>query len=115
MSNAVVKRYTFGEDNSYYYDFTLQTYVVPGNNSQIITVLMSSTNMRNKPTALIDPYIPSLIQFLANICVEHNASYDACHNYLVPYSYDDSSNIADNVHALIQKIRLESSLFHLYS
>jgi hypothetical protein len=109
MPGPIVKRYTFGNDNMYFYDFAIHTSVVPGGNP-ISTIMMSYTNVRNVPTSTIEEYIPGLVEFLANLCVEHgssydSASYDAYHNYLVPFSHQVSSNIADSVNALVQNMR----------
>ena len=106
MSDPIIKRYVFGEEGQYFYEFTLQIFVFPGGEQRIVTVMMTSTNLRNKSTTQIDPYIPGLIQFLANICFEYDANYDAYHNFLVPYSYEDSANIADKVNEAVQLLRL---------
>jgi|LauGreDrversion4_2_1035121.scaffolds.fasta_scaffold149808_1 hypothetical protein len=113
MSNSTIKRYTFGPDDMYFYEFMVHSSVVPGGGKTIVTIMMSSTNVRNVSPSTIDQYIPGLIQFLANLCIEYNASYDAYHNYLVPYSHQDSSNIADNVNARIQNIKSQSTLYNL--
>lgn len=90
-------RYSFGENNSYFYEFTLHTYNMVTTNTKIVTVMMTSTNLTNKPTELVRPYVPDLIQFLVKLCIEHSASYDAYHNNLMPFSFDESSSIADSV------------------
>ena len=109
-----LRRFSFGENDSFYYEFKLHVYSVPGKINKITTVMMSSTNLRNKPSSSIDPYIPDLIQFLAKLCVENNASYDAFHNYLIPYSRDDSANIAKNVNQAINSIQSQSSLYNIF-
>jgi hypothetical protein len=102
---TTIERYTFGDENQYYYEFNFHKYFVPGSGNVITTIMMTSTNMRTEKTSLIDPYIPDFIQFMANKCVEYNASYDGFHNNLVPYSFDDSANIADKVNIAIEQIK----------
>lgn len=104
MTSPAIIRYTFGDENQYYYEFNFHSYSVPGSNNVITTVLMESTNAENVPQSLVDPYIPDFIQFMAKLCVERNASYDGFHNHLEPYSFDDSVEIADRVNDAIESI-----------
>jgi hypothetical protein len=97
-------RYLFGENNIYYYEFTLHTYNVPNTDNKIVTVMMTSSNVANKPIEYVNQYVSELVQFLAKTCVEHTANYDAYHNHLMPFSFEESSNIADAVNATIQSI-----------
>lgn len=97
-------RYSFGENNIYYYEFTLHTYNIPNTDNKIVTVMMTSSNVANKPIEYVNQYVPGLVQFLAKICAERNANYDAYHNHLMPFSFEESSNIADEVNNLIQSI-----------
>ena len=102
---STIIKYTFGDEKQYYYEFNFNGYLIPGTDSVITTVLMISTNMGNKHTSLVDPYIPDFIQFMAKLCLEYNASYDGYHNYLVPYTFDDSINIAEQVNDCIELMK----------
>ena len=97
MSNIIVKRFLFGETDQYFYEFHLHTVIMPGSSSPIVTIMMTSNNVGNQPTHLVEPYVPSLIEFLAKLVVEYNANYDGFHNQLDPFSYEDSEIIADKV------------------
>ena len=102
---TTIERYTFGEEKQYYYEFNFHRYHVPGSDNVITTTMMVSTNINTEDTSLVDPYIPDFIQFIANKCVEYNASYDGFHNNLIPYSFDESATIADQVNIEIEKIK----------
>jgi hypothetical protein len=78
---------------------------MPNTENKIVTVMMTSSNAMNLPSSLVQPYVPDLVQFLANLCVKNNANYDAYHNYLMPFSFEESSNISDEVNAMIQSIK----------
>jgi hypothetical protein len=100
-----VERYSFGDNNQYYYEFKFHRYSVPGSDSFITTVMLISTNVSSGPTSLVDPYIPDFIQFMAKKCIEYNANYDGFHNHLEPYEFDDSADIAEQVNVAIEQIK----------
>lgn len=100
MSNTIVKRFLFGENAQYFYEFHLHTVTMPGSSSPTVTIMMTSSNVSNNPEHLIASYIPELIEFLAKLIVEYNANYDGFHNQLDPLSYEESDNIADKVNEM---------------
>jgi len=106
MASSTIIRYSFGEDDKYFYEFKFHGYLVPGSANVITTVMMVHTNIRTDPPSSIDPYIPDLVQFIAKKCVEYNANYDGFHNFLIPYSLDESANIAQQVNAAIETLKL---------
>ena len=99
MSNLIIKEFAFGEANSLFYKFNVHVYQVPGSSNKITTIMLVSTNMMNREKELIDPHLQDLVQFLANLVIEYRASYDAFHNQLHPYSYEESEDIAEQVNA----------------
>ena len=103
MTTTISKQFSFGGVGVY--NFNVQVYRVPGGTNMISTILITSTNMINQSKDLIDPYVPDLILFLANLVVEYNASYDAFHNQLDPYSSEESEFIADRVIEKANEIR----------
>jgi len=98
MATPNIKRFTFGE-NSLYYDFKVHTYVRPGSTT-ISTIMLVGTNVVI-PSANLVPYIPELVDFLATLCIEHNASYDSFHNDIEPYA----DEIADAVNEEVRRRR----------
>lgn len=105
MSCSILKEFSFGENNGYFYKFNIHIYQVPGSNNRISTIMVLSTNMMYLSKDLVDPYLPDMILFLANLVVEYQASFDAYHNQLDPYSYDESEDIAEQVNAKALEIR----------
>ena len=101
MSSSITHRYTFGENGIYFYEFKLNVFAMSGTSNKITTLMMVSTNMRKRTTDMVDPYINDLIQYIAKLCIEYEANYDAFHNHLLPYSYNESVHIAEQVHAAI--------------
>ena len=102
---ASIERFSFGDNNQYYYEFKFHKYVLPGSDDAITTVMLCSTNVSSEPTSLVDHYIPDFIQFMAKKCIEYNASYDGFHNHLEPYEFDDSADIAEQVNVAIKQIK----------
>ena len=100
-----IERYTFGDNNQYYYEFKFHRYSMPGGDGVITTVMLNSMNVSYEPTSLVDPYIPDFIQFMAKKCIEYDANYDGFHNQLEPYDFDESSDIADQVNVAIDQIK----------
>lgn len=102
-----VERFSFGDNNQYYYEFKFHRYPVPCSDDVITTVMLTSTNASSVPTSLVDPYIPDFIQFMAKKCIEYDASYDGFHNHLEPYEFDDSADIAEQVNGVIETLKTQ--------
>ena len=107
MESSIV-RYEFGEEKQFYYEFKFHNYLVAGNDDVITTVILLSTNIRRGQCPLVDSYVDDFIQFMAKLCIEHNANYDAFHNYLVPHTFDESAKIANRINATIQSMKSAS-------
>jgi len=104
-TNSIIKKFSLGEEGVYYYIFNIHVYNVPGGNNVISTIMILSTNLMYVSKNIVDPYLQELIEFLAELVVEYNASYDAYHNTLDPYSYEESEYIAEQVNAKAIEIR----------
>ena len=109
MTTTISKRFSFGENNAYFYNFNLHIYHVPGGTNVISTIVTASTNMMNQSKDVIDPHLQDLILFLANLVVEYNASYDSFQNPLDPYSFEECDAIADQVIYNAKEIKSQMS------
>ena len=103
MTTSITKRYSFGEDNKFFYEFKVHIYV--GESQTITTIMLNSTNMRQPQLDLVRQNIPGLVTFLSELCVEYNAHYDGYHNFLTPLSFKESDEVVDLVNAAIQSIK----------
>ena len=104
-SGSIIKKFSLGEEGVYYYIFNIHKYQLPSGNNVISTILLLSTNLMYVSKDIVNPYLQELITFLAELVVEHNASYDSYHNSLDPYSYEECEYIAEQVNAKAMEMR----------
>ena len=99
MTTSIVKRYSFGEDNQYFYEFKVHVYVSAS--QTIATIMLNAKNLKPSQLDLVRQNIPGLVTFLSELCVEHNAHYDGYHNVLYPLPFAESDAVVNLVNSAV--------------